>query len=184
MADPVATTERLVLRPWREEDYADWSRHLNTAQVRAHIGGQLPAERARSTFERLLTTWPTKGYGMIAMVRRRDDMLLGACGCGPMTDHATPAEMRGGYDIGYQLRVDMWGRGYATEAAGAALDLIFDRMGQDVAWGRTSEANAASGAVFRRLGMTLRPDLDYDDPDYEPAENPTQVWMMRREDRP
>lgn len=184
MAEAVATTERLVLRPWREDDRADWSRHLNTDEVRVHMGGAFPPEEVDAAFARLVNNWPTKGFGMLAIERRADGMLLGFAGYGPITTAAAPAEMRGGPEVGYQLRADARGQGYATEAARTVLDLIFARTEAPVPWGQTSEANARSGAVFRRLGLTLRPGLAYDDPDYEPQENPTQVWSMRREDWP
>ncbi len=184
MAEPVATTERLILRPWREEDLADWSRHLNINEVRVHLGGALPPDEAEAVFGRLMTYWPNKGFGMLAMERRADGMLLGLAGYGPIVTEAAPAEIRGGFEVGYQLRAEARGEGYATEAARAVLDLIFARTEAAVAWGQTSDANARSGAVFRRLGLTLRPELAYDDPDYEPQENPTQVWSMHREDWP
>lgn len=184
MADPVATTVRLILRPWREEDRGDWSRHLNTDEVRFHMGGAFPPEETEAAFGRLLNSWSTQGFGMLAIERQADGMLLGLAGYGPITSEAAPAEMRGGPEVGYQLRAEARGQGYATEAARAVLDLIFARTDAPVAWGQTSERNARSGAVFRRLGLTPRPDLAYDDPEYEPLENPTQVWEMRQEHWP
>jgi RimJ/RimL family protein N-acetyltransferase len=62
------------------------------------------------------------------------------------------------------LREGAWGQGYAKEAATAALDLAFGRFGLDQVYAITLTENAPSWGLMRRLGMTARPDLDFDMP--------------------
>ncbi|RVQ67727.1 N-acetyltransferase [Croceicoccus ponticola] len=183
MADTVAETARLILRTWRESDFADWSAHLNTPEVRVHLGGVLSDDRAREVFTRLLATWDREGHGFLAIERKADGALIGSCGTGPIDTETAPPELRGGYEVGYSLRADARGQGHATEAATAIVEMIFERFDQPVAYAQTSQANRGSWRVMQRLGMTRRADLDYDDPAYEAEENPTMVWSLAREDR-
>lgn len=183
MADAICRTERLVLRKWRQEDLADWQAHLNTHAVRKHLGGKLPPDRERETFARLLETWDREGQGFLAIERASDGALLGSCGTGPVMAETAPDELRGSFEVGYQLRSDARGQGYATEAAAAVVAIIFDRFDQPVAYAQTSQVNRGSWRVMQRLGMVRREDLDYDDPDYPSQENPTMVWSMQRPER-
>ena len=79
------------------------------------------------------------------------------------------------------MRADYWGRGYAREAAQAALVLAFDRLELPCVYAQTSERNTASWRLMERLGMQRRADLDYPDADYPPEDYPTMVYWLRLE---
>ena len=49
-------------------------------------------------------------------------------------------------------------------------------------YGQTSERNVASWRVMQKLGMRRLAELDYEDPDYPPEDNPTMVWGITREE--
>ena len=74
-------------------------------------------------------------------------------------------------EVGWRLREDAWGQGYAKEAAAASLDLAFTRFGADEVIALTVEGNTGSRGLMLRLGMVRREDLDFDSPDFDP-ENP------------
>ena len=74
-------------------------------------------------------------------------------------------------EVGWRLREDAWGQGYAKEAATAALDLAFGRFGADEVIALTVQNNTPSWGLMVRLGMERRADLDFDSPDFDP-ENP------------
>ena len=57
-----------------------------------------------------------------------------------------------------------WGQGYATEAAAAALEDGFGRLGLDEIVAYTTPVNHRSRAVMARLGMSRDPDEDFDHP--------------------
>jgi RimJ/RimL family protein N-acetyltransferase len=67
-------------------------------------------------------------------------------------------------ETGWRLARDAWGHGYATEAARAAVDHGFDRLGLTEILAIAVAGNERSFAVMRRLGMTPVPSLDFDDP--------------------
>ena len=73
--------------------------------------------------------------------------------------HFTPA-----VEVGWRLAREHWGRGYATEAARAALDYGFGTVGLEEVVSLTVPANTRSIAVMERLGMTRDPADDFDHP--------------------
>ncbi len=66
-------------------------------------------------------------------------------------------------EIGYVLRRDCWGSGYATEVAGAVVDFAFDHLGMHRVWAVCDPENPSSGRVLEKVGMRqeglLRDDL-------------------------
>jgi RimJ/RimL family protein N-acetyltransferase len=182
VADTVIETERLRLRRFRDDDLAAWLEHLNTPEVRAHLGGLVSADEAAEKFARQRDSWDEASGGWLAIERKSDKAFLGNCGFGPISTGHAPAELRGATEIGWQLRADCWGRGYATEAARAVLAVAFERFEHRVIYSQTSENNRGSWRLMERLGMERVERLDYDDPDYPPEENPTKVYRLQRED--
>jgi RimJ/RimL family protein N-acetyltransferase len=179
-AEIVAETERLVLRREVPGDIEIWLEHMNTPEVMDKVGGVKTAERVAEDFARMAQT----GEGelpFLLVARKADGMLLGKCGLAPIATELAPNALRDQVQVGWTLRADCWGHGYATEAARAVLAMAFDRFGMAMVYSQTSERNRASWRVMERLGMTRLAGLDYDDPDYPPEDNPTMVWGMTRD---
>jgi len=66
--------------------------------------------------------------------------------------------------VGWRMARSAWGHGFATEAAQAAIDDGFTRVGLPEIVSFTAEINERSRAVMRRLGMTHDPAEDFDHP--------------------
>jgi ribosomal-protein-alanine N-acetyltransferase len=81
----------------------------------------------------------------LAIVVRDADRLIGFVRLG-LLGH------RGG-ELGYALRKDHWGRGYATEAASLMLDFAFSTAGLHRVQAATGPENAPSRALLERLGF-------------------------------
>ncbi len=73
--------------------------------------------------------------------------------------HFTPC-----VEIGWRLAHEYWGRGYATEAARAALDFGFHRLELKEIVSFTVPANRRSRSVMERIGMTHSPNDDFEHP--------------------
>ena len=99
--------------------------------------------------------------------------MLGFCGIKIADTPGSPIE--GVHEVGWRLREDVWGQGYAKEAAIASLDFAFEALGAPRVVAITFAPNAASWGLMERIGMTRRPECDYDDPRF-PALNPTIVY--------
>lgn len=173
-----AETPRLKLRDWREADVAPFVRHTNTPAVMRWLGGVLPEAEAAARIRDRLMRWQTeRGFTFWAVERKADEELLGFCGIKLADDPGTG--FAGTHEIGWRLREDAWGQGYAREAAAASLDVAFTRIGAPRVVSLTVIGNAPSWRLMERLGMTRRPDLDYEGPAW--AETPVIVYLMEKE---
>ncbi|MGX7896130.1 GNAT family N-acetyltransferase [Tsuneonella sp. HG222] len=178
--DIVVRTPRLLIRRFRDADLAPWQEHLNTPEVRVHLGGEVSREEMAERFARQRDSWNDEQGGWLAVERREDGAFLGYVGFGAITTEAAPEGLRGLPEIGWTLRADAWGQGFATEAARAMLVQAFEKFGHRAVVSQTSEANRGSWRVMERLGMERAVELDYDDPAYPPEENPTKVYRLDR----
>ena len=170
-------TARLILRDWRETDIAPFIHHTNTPGVMRWLGGvQTRAQLEDALRNRMMRWQKERGFTFWAAERKADGALLGFCGLKIADTPGAPIE--GLHEVGWRLREDAWGQGYAKEAATASLDFAFDRLGADRVVAITFPGNEPSWGLMERLGMTRRPELDYDDPRF-PALNPTIVYDIR-----
>ncbi len=152
-------TDRLVLRRWRAEDREPFAAINADPEVMRFIGTGVMLERGPS--DELLTRferdWEERGFGLWALSARDDpdERLLGYCGLTvPMF---LPAVLPA-VEVGWRLARDAWGRGYATEAARAALAFGFEEHAIEEILSIVDPDNERSLRVCARLGMTPRPD--------------------------
>ena len=169
-------TERLLLRDWCDADIDPFDRHTNTPAVMRWLGGVQPRDKLEESIARVMRWQAERGFSFWVVERKADEALLGFCGLKIADTEGSPIE--GAHEIGWRLREDAWGQGYAKEAAIASLDFAFDRLGAERVVALTFIENEASWGLMQRLGMTRRPELDYDDPRF-PALNPTIIYDIR-----
>ena len=62
-------------------------------------------------------------------------------------------------ELGYRLRQEAWGKGYATEVAAALLAKAFSELDVRVVWGATMSRNLASQKVMEKVDMTVTETL-------------------------
>lgn len=161
-------TARLILRDWREDDWPEFWRTTNTPAVMRWLGG-VQDEAARAAAQTRVEGYRNDHGHTFWVIERKDDAaLLGFCGLKRSNQAGGPQGMM---EIGWRLREDAWGQGYAKEAAAASLALAFERFGVDEVIALTVQGNTGSWGLMRRLGMERRPDLDFDSADFDP-ENP------------
>ena len=177
MAEIVAQTARLVLRRELPGDLAIWLEHMNTPQVMKMVGGvQSPGNVAESFARMAAAAEGLLSFYLLAL--KADGTLIGKGGLSRIDTAVAPDELRGAVQVGWTLRADCWGRGYAREAGEAALALAFERLALPRVYAQTSQRNTASWGLMERLGMARRADLDYPDADYPPEDNPTMVYQL------
>jgi len=171
-------TERLILRDWTEADVAPFLRHTNTPAVMRWLGGVRSEAEQREAIGRIIRWQDERGFTFWALERKADSAMLGFCGLKIADTPGSPIE--GMVEIGWRLRADAWGQGYAKEAAIASLEHAFGELGADRVVAITFPGNEPSWRLMERLGMTRRPELDYDDARF-PELNPTIVYDLRPE---
>jgi RimJ/RimL family protein N-acetyltransferase len=101
------------------------------------------------------------GYGLWAVELPGEAEFIGYVGLALQTfeAHFTPA-----VEVGWRLARNYWGRGFATEAARAAVGDGFDRVGLEEIVSFTVPANIRSVRVMEGLGMKRDPADDFDHP--------------------
>ncbi|MFC7537370.1 GNAT family N-acetyltransferase [Sphingomonas sp. GCM10030256] len=162
MAEVVAETERLRLRTWDDASKAEFARVTNTPAVMRWLGGVADLDKLAAAFDRLDQYQTDFGHTFWAVERKSDGALLGFCGLKRVNSPGGEA-LHGTFEIGWRLREDAWGQGYAKEAAIASMDLAFDHYGASHVVALTVPGNRDSQGLMRRLGMIRREDLDFVD---------------------
>lgn len=174
-----AETVRLRLRNWREEDIEPFVRHTNTEPVMRWLGGVKTSAFLEAVVRERFMRWQEElGFTFWVVERREDGELLGFCGLKRADGRGS--SVTGEVEIGWRLREDAWGKGYAKEAATAALAYAFETVGALRVVALTVDGNAPSWGLMLRLGMRRRADLDYVDPDWPESMNPVIVYEMER----
>lgn len=107
------------------------------------------------------THWEEHGFGQWVVEIPGEASFIGVVGLETVScdAHFTPA-----VEVAWRLARDFWGKGYATEAARAALEFGFEQLGLDEIVAITVPANWRSRRVMERLGMTRAPEDDFDHP--------------------
>ncbi len=179
MAEFRLETERLVLRDWRADDWPDFFRVTNTPAVMRWLGGVLDANGEAKQRARVEASHAANGFCFWAVEHKADRALLGFCGL--KRADAPGSSVTGEVEIGWRLREDAWGQGYAKEAATATLDAAFERFGADEVVALTVIDNSASWGLMERLGMQRRNGLDCDDMRYEAPWRRAIVYSIDRD---
>lgn len=178
MTDVRIESERLVLRDWREGDAQAFFAGTNTENVMRWLGGVLDEAGKQALLQRVASCRVANGFCFWIVERRIDREVLGFCGL--KRADAPGSTIAGEFEVGWRLREDAWGQGYAKEAASAALYAAFDRFGAETLYALTVEGNAPSWGLMKRLGMERREELDYPDARFEPPLRDTVVYSIDR----
>lgn len=149
-ATPIATTRRLLLRTFRQDDLPLYAAVNSDPRVYESLGGEpLSREDSDAIAEWAQDLHAAEGIGLLAVERRSDGTFLGMCGLHHQS--AYPDEV----ELGYRFAPQHWGQGYATEAGAGWLDHGFRRLGLPRVIAITERTNRRSLAVMQRLGMTF-----------------------------
>lgn len=159
-------TTRLTLRDWREADWPAFWRVTNTPAVMRWLGGVMDEAGQAAARARVEQYQADHSHTFWVVERREDGALLGFCG---LKRSNQPGGPQGMMEVGWRLREDAWGQGYAREAAAASLAFAFGRFGAEEVIALTVARNTASWGLMERLGMQRREDLDFDSPDFDPG---------------
>lgn len=170
-------TERLILRDWREADFAALHALCTDPRVMATIGPLLhDEERTLLMLRRLQERQARDGCTFWAMERKADGRVLGYCGVG----RGTVPQLENELELGWRLAFDCWGQSYAREAAEATLAWLADHHPGEAIWAITAVGNLRSRGLMERLGMHYRPDLDFEHPkvdDGSPLKPHVTYWL-------
>ncbi len=171
-------TARLLLRQWREDDLEPFARLNADPEVMRHFPDPLGREESDALAERARRHLDEHGWGLWA-VEAVDGSPFGFIGFTGLARPRFEAHFTPAVEVGWRLTREAWGRGYATEAASAALAVGFGDLGLEEIVSFTAVANDRSRAVMQRLGMTTDPRDDFDHPALPPG-HPLRQHVLYR----
>jgi len=154
-------TPRLILRPWRDTDRAPFAVISQDMRVMTWLVRALDRAESDAWIALMAGHQARLGHCLWAMEHRDDGALIGVCGLKPGAD-GTP--ISASVEIGWRLRADDWGRGYAREAAQASLSWAWHNLPIDHVHAITAAANIRSRHLMEKLGMERCPNMDFDHP--------------------
>ena len=144
---PVIETARLTLRPTRMEDFPRWAESMAHESAR-YVGGPQAPETAWRGFMSMAGAWHLTGVAMFSLIERESGLWMGRVG--PWKPLGWP-----GNEVGWGVHPEAAGKGYALEAAAAAMDHAFDRLGWDDVIHCIDPENIPSRRLAEKLGSRL-----------------------------
>mgnify|MGYP000088032746 CR=1 FL=1 len=175
-------TERLILRDWRNADRAPFAAMNADPAVMEFMPSRLTREQSDALVDRFSEMLEAKGMTFYALVERASGAFIGAAGLFPVGQLPfAPA-----VEIGWRLRAESWGKGYASEAARACLAQGFGPLGLDQIVAYTAAPNLRSQRVMERIGMSRDAAGDFDHPALPEgsALRPHVLYRMQRDGGP
>jgi len=154
-------TPRLRIRAWRDEDFEPYAAMNADPRVMEFFPGVLSREESQLRFARGHARMAERGYGLWPVEEIGGTPFIGMVG---LNDPDFDAPFQPAVEVGWRLAAAYWGRGYATEAAGAALAYGFERLALLQIVSFTTTANVRSRRVMEKLGMQRSPADDFQHP--------------------
>ncbi|OUS29048.1 GNAT family N-acetyltransferase [Gammaproteobacteria bacterium 45_16_T64] len=143
-------TDRLLLRQWKDDDFAVFAKMNADPQVMEYYPETLGTEASNAMAQKIQGLLSERSWGFWAVETLKDHQFIGFVGLHkPSYDlPVTPC-----VEIGWRLGKEFWGNGYATEAGSECLRFAFDELDLNEVFSFTSITNTKSSAVMERLGM-------------------------------
>ena len=149
MNEVTLETERLIMRMWRDADFEEYAELCADPEVMRFLGGKVfDRTEAWRQMASMIGHWYLRGYGIWAVEEKESGRLAGRIGC--INPEGWP-----GFEVGWTLKREFWGKGYATEAGRRALEYGFNELDKPHIISLIHPENRASIRVAERLGETL-----------------------------
>lgn len=143
-------TERLGLRPWRDEDLNELIQLNADPQVMQHFPSTLSEKESAAMLIRLKDHYKNYNYTYFATEILASGELIGFIGLAYKDYEApfTPAT-----DLGWRLKASAWGKGYASEGAKKCIEYAFNNLNIKRLVSTCPIVNSVSEKVMQKIGM-------------------------------
>ncbi|WP_371256749.1 GNAT family N-acetyltransferase [Roseibium sp. TrichSKD4] len=156
-------TDRLILRPWQEDDLDDLAALCSDPDVMRHFPMIMSYDQSKAYLEKILKKRVSEGFCMDPIIVKETGEFAGFVGLN-IPAYKEPLPFDPCVEIGWRLHKKVWGKGYATEAANAWLRFGFETLNLPEIVAFTIPANTSSQRVMERLGMIRDIDGDFQHP--------------------
>ena len=143
---PIVETERLILREWRESDFAAYADFRGDEEACKYVGVLSSAEAWRA-MAYWAGHWSLLGFGLWCVTLKSGEP-IGYCG--PYYPKEWPEA-----EIGWGMFAAHQRKGYATEAARASLNYVYKTLGWETAISLIAKDNLPSIALAMKLGAAV-----------------------------
>jgi RimJ/RimL family protein N-acetyltransferase len=151
-------TERLILKLYEARDHENLIRLFTDPEVMKFVDdGVFSTEKAENLWQRLMSDfYPTGKSTIYAVFSRTDHQYIGHASIRP---RPTKPDQ---WEIGYILKVEQWGKGYATEIAEKLVEFGFHELNLEAVFATVDTDNFGSIRVLEKVGMRHYRD-EYDE---------------------
>ncbi len=169
-------TDRLILRDWLPEDLAPFIVLNKDPRVMECMPKLLTEAESIEFANKIRTRFEKQGFGMFACVIKDTGEFIGFVGLNvpEFEAHFTPC-----VEIGWRLAYHAWGKGYASEAARAVLQVGFEKFVLNEIVAFTVPANIRSRRVMEKIGMVHDLKGDFHHPKL-PLDHPLSLHVLYR----
>jgi RimJ/RimL family protein N-acetyltransferase len=171
----ILETDRLTLRPWIVEDFEALAAMSADPEVMRYVaadGKPLSRFAAWQGLTSMVGHWALRGFGMFAVIERSSGEFVGRLG--PWQPEGWPE-----FEIGWTLRSEHWGKGYATEGAERCVEYAFTELGREHLVSLILPENVRSIRVAERLGERLEATITLP---HLPPDRPVLQYGLTRGD--
>ncbi len=144
----ILETARLRLREFTPNDADALEAVLGDPVTMQYYPAAFDRKGVESWIEKNMVRYQRDGHGLWAMLLKDTGELIGDCGC-----TLQEVEGRNEVEVGYHVRRDLWGQGYATEAAQACMEYAFARLGARRVISIIRPENVQSRRVAEKNGL-------------------------------
>ena len=153
--NPTLETARLKLRLFAESDLDALAAMYADAETMRYIGEGKTFNRGETwrAISSMLGHWLLRGYGMWAIESKGTGEMIGRAGF--IFPEGWP-----GFELGWMVAKQYWGRGYATEAAAAALEYAHNELDKPRVISLIRRDNLPSIRVAEKIGARFDSEID------------------------
>ena len=172
----ILETERLILRTWQEKDFVPFCAMNQNPKVMEYFPSVLNESESRAIVDKVKQHFKEHGYTWYSTALKSSGEFIGMVGLikASFDAHFTPTT-----EIGWRLMEKHWGKGYATEAAKAALDFAFTELKLPEVVSFTTKDNGRSRRVMEKVGLQYEPKDDFHHPKLN-KESPLSLHVLYR----
>ena len=151
-------SERLGFRNWKDEDLEEFAKLNSDEEVMKHFPKTLSNKEVVEFIERLKTHYEKNGFTYYATEILGSKEFIGMIGIAKQEykTNFTPA-----IDIGWRLKRNAWGKGYATEGAKRCIEHAFNELDIIKIISVCVVKNKKSENVMKKLGMKRKGEFNH-----------------------
>jgi ribosomal-protein-alanine N-acetyltransferase len=151
----ILETERLILRELLPTDAEAMFELDSNPEVHTYLGNKPITElqQARDVIAIVRQHYIDNGIGRWATIEKASGQFIGWSGLKFIREYEN--NHINFYDVGYRLMPKYWGKGYATEAAKAAIQYGFEQLNANEIIGSANVENTRSRRALEKCGLTF-----------------------------